>query len=138
MRVLHLLPFLGVGGTEQMVLYLCRFIDRQRFESRVIVPQNGVMADEMRSAGASVGIGTEALAPALQWAGLVNLHGIGYDPHWHELLQGCGKPYVFTLHWPTPLPAFPALTICTSQYAHRIQPLKERCIVIPNGVDVEQ
>ncbi len=36
-RVLHLLPALGIGGTERLVLELCAHLDAERFEQHVVL-----------------------------------------------------------------------------------------------------
>ena len=36
-RVVHLLPGMGVGGSERLVLELCRHLDPRRFEQHVVL-----------------------------------------------------------------------------------------------------
>ncbi len=41
MKILHVIPSLGVGGTEKMLGELCRGLDRSRFESSVVALKTG-------------------------------------------------------------------------------------------------
>lgn len=40
-KILHIIPSLGVGGTEKMLLELCRGLDKTRFENSVIALKSG-------------------------------------------------------------------------------------------------
>jgi len=55
MKVLHVIPSLGVGGTEKMLRELCRGLDRARFENTVVaLKSGGKTADDLEASGVSV------------------------------------------------------------------------------------
>ena len=55
MKVLHVIPSLGVGGTEKMLRELCRGLDRSRFENSVVaLKSGGQTADELEDSGVPV------------------------------------------------------------------------------------
>ncbi len=137
-RIAHILPFMGVGGTEQMVLNLCKFRDRTKFECAVAAPGEGVMADEIRKTGTPVYTGSASYYIAMRWADLVNLHWLGRRSYWYSLVRSSGKPFVTTLHWASQLPELPVITICTALHTYRIQKYKSQFVVIPNGIDLSQ
>jgi glycosyltransferase involved in cell wall biosynthesis len=137
-RIAHLLTGIWVGGTEQMVLEYCRHRDRTQFDCVVAAPTAGVIADEIRGLGSPVYVGPAALQEAVRDADLINMHWCNYEPSMLALVQATAKPYVITLHWPTRVPRLPAVSICTSEYTYEIQEHKERCVVIPNGVDLSR
>ena len=137
-RLTHLVPWLGVGGTEGVILDLCRARSAAHFAPTVaaINPQSQAVAGELRGAGARVVTGVEACAAAVRGADLVNLHWVDYDAALYTLART--RPLVTTLHWRSPLPTLPEPTICTSRNALELQPSGSRCVLIPNGVDVER
>ena len=137
-RIAHILPFTGVGGTEHMVLNLCKFSDRTRFECVVAAPEEGVAADEIRKTGTSVYTGQLSHYIAMRRADLINLHWGVFHNHWYALLQSFGKPYVTTLHAASQLPKLPFTTICTALHTYRIQKYKSQCIAIQNGIDLSR
>jgi glycosyltransferase involved in cell wall biosynthesis len=137
-RVAHILPVMGVGGTEQMVLMLCKFRNQAEFDYIVAAPEEGVIADEIRKTGTPVYTGRASYHAVMRWADLVNLHWNGYYPQWHKLVQSSGKPYVTTLHWAFQMPELPAISICTSLHTYEIQKDKSRFVAIPNGVDLSR
>ena len=137
-RIAHILPFIGVGGTEYMVTNLCKFSDRTEFECVVAAPEEGMMTEKIRKTGTPVYTGPSCYYKAMRWADLMNLHWIGLHPYWHALVQSSGKPYVTTLHSVSLLPELPAITICTALHTYQIQKYKSRCIAIPNGIDLSR
>lgn len=137
-RVAHILPFMGIGGIEYMVLNLCKFRDRTEFECLVAAPEEGVVADKIRETGTPVYTGLSSYYIAMRWADLVNLHWAVFHPHWYAMVQSSGKPYVTTLHSSYQLPELPVYTICTALHAYQIQKYKSRFIAIPNGVDLSR
>ncbi len=57
MKILHVIPSLGIGGTEKMLFELCRGLDRNRFQNEVVaLKTGGAAAQKLRSAGFSVRI----------------------------------------------------------------------------------
>ena len=137
-RVAHILPFMGVGGAEQMVLTLCKFRNQAEFGCIVVAPEEGVMTNEIRKTGTPVYTGWAFCHQVMRCADLVNLHWADYSPDWHALVQSSDKPYVTTLHGASEMPKLPAITICTSLYTYRIQKDKSRFVAIPNGVDLSR
>ena len=137
-RVAHILPFMGIGGTEHMVLSLCKFRDRTKFECVVAAPEEGVMADEIRETGTPVYTGQSSYYIAMRWADFINLHWPGFNSDWYSLVQSSGKPYVTTLHWAIQVPELPVITICTALHTYQIQKYKSRFVAIPNGVDLSR
>jgi glycosyltransferase involved in cell wall biosynthesis len=137
-RVAHLIPFLAVGGVEQMVLQLCRFHDRHRFECVVGVPNGGVIADEIRETGTPVYVGPSAFADAARCADVINLHWCDYSPSILSQVLATGKPFLTTLHGNAVLPRIPALTICVSKHTYDCQVHTDRSVFISNGVDLSQ
>ncbi|MGV3721264.1 MAG: glycosyltransferase [Actinomycetota bacterium] len=137
-RLLHLLPVLGVGGTEVVVLDLCKHRDRSRFECAVAVQAEGaeIIADEFRALDVPVHLGRDACRNALRWADFVNLHWYYFSAGFLRLAQEAQKPFVTTLHCNIALPPIPAVTICTADHTYRAQTHAARCVSIPNGVDV--
>jgi glycosyltransferase involved in cell wall biosynthesis len=137
-RVAHLIQVMEVGGLEQMVLELCRFRDRAQFECTAAAPQEGVIVDEIRATGTPVYTGPNAFREAARGADIVNLHWWHYSYRLLSQVQATGLPYVTTLHWHRVLPPLPSPTICCSQYTFRSQVHPERCVLIPNGVDLSR
>lgn len=137
-RVTHVLPFKDVGGTEQMVLNLCKFRNRAEFDCTVAMPGEGLMADEIRRTGTRVYTGWPSYHAAMNRADIVNLHWLNYQPDLHSLVQSSRKPYVTTLHWASEMPELPALTVCTARHTYQIQRNKSRFVVVPNGVDLSR
>ena len=137
-RITHLVPWLGVGGTEGVILDLCRARGAGYSAPTVaaISSQSQAIADELRAAGARVVTGWEACAAAVRGADLVNLHCVAYEAGMYRLARP--RPLVTTLHWRSTLPPLPTPTICTSRNALELQPPGSRCVLIPNAVDVER
>ncbi len=137
-RVTHILPFRDVGGTEQMVLSLCKLSNREEFDCAVAMPGEGLMADEIRKTGTIVHTGWPSYHAAMNWADIVNLHWLDYRPDLHSLVQSSRKPYVTTLHGASEMPELPALTICTARHTYQIQRNRGRFVMVPNGVDLSR
>jgi glycosyltransferase involved in cell wall biosynthesis len=135
-RIAHVIPSLGVGGAEQMVLDLCRRRNAAEFASVVVAPKEGPMAGEIRRSGTPVFTGPGSYSAVAQWADLINLHWWRYDPALLRLIRSLRRPFVTTLHSAVVLPDLPVVTICTSDYAYQVQKHRSRCFVIPNGVDL--
>ncbi len=55
MRILHIIPSLGVGGTEKILLELCRGLDRNQFQCEVVaLKDGGETIQRLRDAGIPV------------------------------------------------------------------------------------
>ena len=137
-RLVHLVPYLGVGGTEAVLLDLCRHRDRRSFECTVAVVGGplSAIAEEIRREGVRVVTGIRECRSAIQAADLVNMHWWSYSEGLLNLVRG--RPFVTTLHCQSVLPPIPGLTICTSTAQRQRQRHPDRFLVIPNGVDVER
>lgn len=137
-RLVHLVPYLGVGGTEAVLLDLCRHRNRAEFECVVATfgEWSPLIADELRAEGIRVAAGREACWKAVQAADVVNLHWWNYSEGLLRLARQ--RPFVTTLHCQAVLPRIPGVTICTSDEQRSRQLHPERFLVIPNGVDVER
>jgi glycosyltransferase involved in cell wall biosynthesis len=120
-----------------MVLTLCKFRNRAKFDYIVATPGEGVMIDEIRETGTPVYTGRMSYHKVMLWAEIVNLHWGCYSDL-HSLVQSSGKPYVTTLHSPSEMPKLPAITICTSLHVYQDQKDKSRFVAIPNGVDLSR
>jgi len=59
-RVIYFLPCFGIGGTERVVLDLCRNVSRDRFDIEVCTMVGGLFADQAAASGVPVHL----LAPA--------------------------------------------------------------------------
>lgn len=56
-KILHIIPNLGIGGTEKMVLELCRGLNRNSFYNRVIaLKSGGQTAEELEKSGIPVNL----------------------------------------------------------------------------------
>jgi glycosyltransferase involved in cell wall biosynthesis len=137
-RVGHILPFMEVGGMEQIVLCYSKFRNQEEFDYMVGTTKEGVIADEIRSTGTPVYTGEGSFDTVMGWADIVNLHWVNYHQMMHEHMLSYGKPYVITLHWQSRLPKLPALTICTAKHVYDIQDYKDRFVIISNGVDISR
>jgi len=70
MKILHIIPSLGVGGTEKMLFELCRGLDSSRFSQSVIsLKTGGVTADNLMKENIQV---TSLNSPDSFWAGVLN------------------------------------------------------------------
>lgn len=138
MKVAHLIPWMDGYGTEQVLLNLCKYGNKSETEQFVVALREGPFASEIETTGASVFIATKfkEIIPRLKKADIVNLHWLGYNRSLYIPVLMSLKPHVTTLHWASPLPDLPALTICTSHYAQKIQKNPKRFVVIPNGIDL--
>ena len=137
-RLLHVLPFMGLGGTERMVLQLCQARDAGLFDASVVPLEPGPMEEEFRKAGIRLWYGASGLTEALAWSEIINLHLTCFDPYLHELVYRSGRPYVLTVHCQSVIPAIPAVTICTSHALGALQPDRSRSVTIPNAVDLRR
>lgn len=137
-RLVHLVPYLGVGGTEAVLLELCRHRNRNAFECTVAVLGGtlSTIADEIRREGVQVVTGIQECRNAVRNADVVNMHWWSYSEDLLNLVRQ--RPFVTTLHCQSVLPPIPGLTICTSHAQRQRQKYPDRFLVIPNGVDVER
>ena len=137
-RLLHLVPAIGVGGTEGVLLDLCRYRTAGRFDCAVgsWYGPTSVIADEIRATGTPVLVGPDECRKAIEWADLVNVHLWGYSESFLKVAEH--RPYLATLHWQSRMPRVGGLTICTSDYCRQVQSDPARFLAIPNGIDVER
>ncbi len=135
-RVAHIAPY-----PHAVVCSYSNLRDRERFSS-IIVGSNpapdGAVASDLRFAGAPVYYGWAACWAAVRWADIIDFHTSGDQYDLYALIQSSGKPYVLTLHFNRVMPVLPAITVCTSLGSYEIQPDKERCVLIPNGIDLSR
>src|SRR5437762_390671 len=55
MKILHVIPSLDVGGTEKIVLELCRGLDKRSFEQAVVALKGGGRTEKaLKESGISV------------------------------------------------------------------------------------
>lgn len=137
MKVAHLIPWMNVGGTEQLLLALCKYRSSET-EQFVISLEDGPMASEIEATGVPVFVTTrfEEIVSYLRKADIVNVHWLKYIPAFYRAALMSEKPFVTTLHWASRLPDLPALTICTSYWTKRMQGNPKKFVVIPNGIDL--
>lgn len=138
MKVAHLIPWMGVGGAEQVVLNLCKYGNRSEVEQFVVSLSDGPMISEIEATGAPVFVATTAkkIVSHLRKADLVNLHWCKYDKNIYTVVLASLVPHVTTLHWPSTLPDLSNIAICTSRYAKEVQEDPSKFVVVSNGIDL--
>lgn len=141
-KIAHLVRWLEIGGTEQVILNLCSLGSGRQW---VVACADGPMRQEFERLGIEVRLAArpEHLGTLLGDADLVNIHwNVNWKEHaasWYHALLRTLRPMVFTLHCLTPLPRLPGWVICTSRTAFDRQLANaERRWLIPNGVDTER
>jgi glycosyltransferase involved in cell wall biosynthesis len=135
LHIAHLVRWLEVGGTEQVVYNLCRFGTQRHW---VVSLQDGPMRHVLEDAGIEVRLAVTPAAQteALADADVINVHWLEYNPTLLAPALAARKPLVFTQHGLAALPPLPGAVVCTSQSTFDIQEHnRERCVVIPNAVD---
>lgn len=139
-RVLHLAPCFGIGGTEAMLLAMCAHRDARRFEYAVACqsPSESPLLPEIEATGVRVLRQDDAIAEAVEKADVINVHALSADSRVFNYLHEAGKLFVATLHWVCTMPPIRGIVLCTSRRAREYQEAYNRCIVIPNGVDCER
>ena len=139
-RVLHVIPLIGVGGTETLLLSQCRHRNRHEFEYRVACPagETSGIGAEIERTGTPLTLGPARLLEAIRWADVVNVHVWSPDQAYLDFFAGCGRPHVLTVHWLFEVPRVPSVIVCTAAHTHGIQSPANRCVTIGNGIDVEQ
>jgi glycosyltransferase involved in cell wall biosynthesis len=134
-RVAHFVPFMNIGGTERVILDLCRFGKERQ---KVVSPVDGAMRAVFEEHGIPVQVGVthEQLVVCLADADVVNLHCLEYMPELFGAVLDAGRPMVSTLHWASELPQIPGLVICVAQHVYDHQEANhDRLLLIPNGID---
>lgn len=136
--VAHLVPYMHMGGTERVILDLCRLgVERQWVVSTVDGPMRGVF--EAQGVPVLIRRGKEAVAAALSAADVVNVHCLSHEPELVRAVAAAGKPMVCTLHWASALPRMPGPVICVARHVYEMQGVNgERRRLIPNGIDLER
>jgi glycosyltransferase involved in cell wall biosynthesis len=135
MRVAHLLPYMHLGGTERVILNLCRFGIEEQW---VVATMDGPMRPVFEAHGVRVAIGEdrEALAGALSGADVVNVHWLSFDAYLFAAAAAARRPMVCTLHGASALPRMPGPVICVAQHVYDLQEEnREWRRLIRNGVD---
>jgi glycosyltransferase involved in cell wall biosynthesis/tetratricopeptide (TPR) repeat protein len=135
LRVTHLVPFLGIGGTEHVILDLCR---HGAEEQQVVSTVDGPMRPVFEEHGIPLRVGEtwEQVIAYLADADLVNLHLVYYVPELLQAVLNAGRPMVCTLHWCDPLPPMPGPVICVAQHVYDLQEQnRDRRLLIRNGID---
>ena len=135
LRVTHLVPFLGIGGTEHVILDLCR---HGAEEQQVVSTVDGPMRPVFEEHGIPLRVGEtwEQVTAYLADADVVNLHLVYHVPELLQAVLNAGRPMVCTLHWCDPLPPMPGPVICVAQHVYDLQEEnRDRRLLIRNGID---
>lgn len=135
-RVLHVAPGLGYGGTEKTMQLMVTRLDRARFAPAVWSPAGGPRADALRAAHMPVVTGMDLAELALRFAPhIVHLHRPGWpDPEPLRALKAAFRPdpdgrtprlprlietNVFGRHDPSPTGALIDVTLLVSHFCAR-------------------
>src|SRR5438270_11401461 len=131
-KIAHLARWLEVGGTESIILNLCRLGSGRQW---MVALNDGPMRGVLESHGIEVRLAgnREHAARLVTDADVVNVHWLEYMPPLFRAAAGAGRPTVFTLHGLAPLPELPGPVLCTSQRAFDLQEVNAaRRVLIPN------
>lgn len=135
MKVLHLLDFLGYGGTERVVWNLCRFGNVEK--SIVLSLSDGDFRKELEAIGVPVVVSNNPadIIRLAKSVDVVNNHCL-FMPERERLLKNI--PHVITLHWCTKLPKLSCPIISVSEHVARLQHPDNCVVVINNGIDLSR
>lgn len=138
-NVVHIIPWMNIGGTEQVVLDLCKYSSHE-ITSKVMSIHSGRMLKEFFQAGIEVHIGLDAQAANLisRWADVINLHLVSYTDSLYNFVQALKKPHVVTVHWQERFPKLPCPVICTSDATYQLQLKDQNRVLIRNGIDLSK
>jgi glycosyltransferase involved in cell wall biosynthesis len=149
MRVLHVMVYDGPGGYCRVIYDLCRRARRWTplvcslgagpWTARIrelgipVTDLGHLLADPDRDRAAAE---LQRLADGID---VINVHlGPVYPPPVQGFVSLFSAPVVFTLHWAWRLPVRNSTIICTSKPLPALQRTSNRCVVIENGIDIEQ
>ena len=71
-KILYFIPNLGTGGTERLVVDLCKKLDPTRFDAQVCVMKSGALDLELKSVNKEVSVITDSNRTNLVSSGIVN------------------------------------------------------------------
>lgn len=136
-NVVHIIPWMNIGGTEQMVLDLCKY-SSTNISSKVMTLYSGPKMKEFLQAGIDVHVGLDRQAAITieQWADIINLHLLTYTDSLYSFVKSLKKKHVVTVHWQGQLPRLSCPIICSSNIVYQLQLKDQNRILIRNGVDL--
>lgn len=126
-----------VWGVGSVVKALCKY--HADFKPMVLVRHKSFKDGQIRQLKVPFYVGKNgpALTRLLAKADVINLHAFDDDWSFYEAIRPLKKPVAITLHFGIVCPRVSAQLICISPKVRAIQKPGNRCIVIPNGVDLE-
>jgi glycosyltransferase involved in cell wall biosynthesis len=137
-RVAHATPVMGIGGTEHVILDLCRFGSEAAF---VVATEDGPMRPVFEEAGIEVHVARSVAEAArlLAEADVVNVHWMEFLPNLFRAVLDAGRPMVSTLHWPSVLPPMPGPVLCNAGHVYDLQePNADRRTLILQAIDTQR
>jgi glycosyltransferase involved in cell wall biosynthesis len=139
-KIAHFVEHLGYGGIGEVVLNICKFIDRASFKTIVVTGKDGPMREEIKATKAKVYVeySWDGILRHLRKADLINIHWAKYEKLSYNLIRSLKKPFLITLHRHSILPDIPEITICPSRSVYEIQGNRPNFVIIPNGIDLEK
>ena len=145
-KIVHILSLMNFGGMEQLVFNLCRYT--KNTEPFVLAIRDGVIVEDFQKANIPMFVMPTIDNPyekyrraleILRGADIINVHCLYRDPiiaMFVWLVKESGIPYLFTLHWQSRLPLLDCVICCTAQCIKAMQAKGNKCVVIPNGIDL--
>lgn len=147
-KIAYVLPFLNIGGSEESVLNLCRLRNKKEFSPFIVALRDGPMREESRKEDIPVYIEPDIYTnpthtiEILKTADIVNINCFAYEKryedHIYNTVQRARVPHLLTIRWKSKLPTLGCIKICVSNAVYDMQPDKENCVVIHNGVCLEK
>lgn len=150
-RVLHIAPSLGLGGTEKVMQSFVCHLDRSRYQAAVYSASNGPRAAQIRESGIDTYIGSDLFRVLSTFRPHVaHIHRAGWpEPEPLKALRAAGVPVVvetnvFGRHDPSPSGKIIDRHLfvshfCSRRYqaAHGIDTSSDRYGVLYNPVDTD-
>lgn len=143
-RVVHLLPALGIGGSERLVLELCAHLDPERFEQQVVLSRARSVTQwwpEALDPRVPVHLARDRVAPTLATLAPAVVHAPYWgvdDPALRALIADPAAPAVVLSvtdgHEPLRGPAVRTTVFCCAAQRDAVEPVPERSTVIHNGI----